>query len=168
MKTNRYLMLGLALSLAINLALVGFLAGRASNDMGTQRLDPMMGMRVLFRDLADDRREVLMPHFREYFRTLRPRFRGIRGAQAELHEVILGDPLDEKALAATLMQVNAHFSESQANSQEALVALITALSHDERRRLVTYLKSPPSRREHRSPERRPRERRPPETNTEHP
>jgi uncharacterized membrane protein len=152
MKTNRYLVGGLIASVAINLALVGFLAGRAStmefNNMS--RVDPMMGMRTLLRDLPEDRQETLMPRFREYFSALRPRFRDIRGAQGSLREAILSDPLDTAALQQALNNFNTNLFASQANGHEALIALIAALNAEERKQLIVNLHKPP-----RHPSRRP-------------
>lgn len=152
MKTNRYLIGGLIASLAINLALVGFLAGRASNIEfnNMSRVDPMMGMRTLLRDLSQDRQEALMPQFREYFSALRPRFRDIRGAQDSLRDAILSDPLDTAALQQALNKFNTNLFESQANGHEALIALIVALNAEERKRLIVNLHKP-SRRPDRSP-----------------
>ena len=152
MKTNRYLIGGLIASLAINLALVGFLAGRASNIEfnNMSRVDPMMGMRTLLRDLPQDRQEALMPKFREYFSALRPRFRDIRSAQNSLREAILSDPLDTAALQQALNRFNTNLFESQANGHEALIALIVALNAEERKRLIVNLHKP-----NRHPDRRP-------------
>jgi uncharacterized membrane protein len=155
MKTNRYLVGGLIASLAINLALVGFLAGRASTMEFTNmsRVDPMMGMRTLLRDLPEDRQETLMPRFREYFSALRPRFRDIRGAQGSLREAILSDPLDTVALQQALNNFNSNLFESQAIGHESLIALIAALNSEERRQLIANLHKPPRHLERRPPNR---------------
>ncbi len=151
MKTNRYLIVGLVASLAINLALVGFLLGRSSTmELGMQRVDPMMGMRGLIHDLPEERREALKPYFREYFSVLRPRFREVRGAQTELRNAILSEPLDTEALRRALGSFNTHLFESQANGPEALLSLIAALAMAERQQLIRHLHKPPTHRDRRS------------------
>ncbi|MFV2090948.1 MAG: periplasmic heavy metal sensor, partial [Pseudomonadales bacterium] len=94
-------------------------------------------------DLPQERREALMPLFRDYFSVLRPRFRGVRGAQTALRDAILSDPLDTEALRQALGDFNAQLFESQANGHEALVSLITALNTQERQQLIVHLHKPP-------------------------
>ena len=148
MKTKRYLVAGLALSLAVNLVLVGMLAGsRIPLDTGMKRVDPMLGIRRLLDELPEQRAEALRPYLRGYFSSLRPRFRELRGSQQSLRVAMLSDPLDTEALSAALASFNSHLFESQQQSHEPFVALAAALSLKEREQLVALLNEPPRRRE---------------------
>lgn len=162
MKSNRYLIAGLVVSVTLNLILVGLLAGRATSfDAGMRRVDPMLGMRGLIGELDEERREFLAPHFRAYFASLRPRFREIRGAQEALRQAMLSDPLDRAALEKALDAFNTHLFDTQSNAQEALITLAAALTLEERKALVAYLEKPPRRGESHHPDRPPRANRPP-------
>ena len=151
MRTNRYLIAALLISVALNLIVAGIFSGRAFRpDPELRHLDPMLGLRRLVHDLPEDRAEVLAPYYRAYFRALRPRFREIRAAQGSLRDAILADPLVEEALEQALLAFNKQISASQGSAVDALVALTTALTPAERRQLVTHLsRSPLSERERR-------------------
>ena len=143
MRTNRYLIAALLISVALNLVVAGVFAGRAFRPGPELRhLDPMVGLRRLLHDLPEDRAEVLAPYYRAYFHALRPRFREIRAAQGSLREAILAEPLAEDALEQALLAFNKQISASQGNAVDALVALATALTPAERRQLVTHLSQP--------------------------
>lgn len=151
MRTNRYLIAALVISLAINLVAVGVFAGRTFRPAPEMRqLNPMLSLRHLLHDLPEERAAVLAPYYRAYFSALRPRFREIRATQESLREAMLAEPLAEDVLEQALLAFNQQISASQGNSVAALVALAAALNPAERRQLVSHLsqprQSPPRRR----------------------
>jgi uncharacterized membrane protein len=147
MRTNRVLIIGLAVSLAINLVLVGVFLGRAAGPRPEMhRVDPVFGMRRLISGLPEDRAQALAPLYRDYFSAVRPRFREIRSTQQALRAAMLTDPLDEAALLEGLETFQAQLTDSQRAAQKAFVALAAELTLDERRTLVENMDRRPERR----------------------
>lgn len=140
MRTERYLIVGLVLSLIVNGVLAGMLVGRAlPGDRPPPPVAPMLGMRMLPGDLPADREAALRPHYRRYLASLRPRFREIRSAQAALQEALLTEPLDRQALAEALDALSTELHETQNRARDALLDLAAALTLDERRSLLEEL-----------------------------
>lgn len=143
MKSSRYLIAALAISVAINLALLGFVLGRASNlDRPAMRVDPQLGVGRLLRDMPAERREAIEPLVKDYFRSLRPRMRQVQRAQGAIRDAILTEPFDAEAMADALGTFNTRLYESQARGHPQLVRLLAALSIEERRELVQRFRRP--------------------------
>ena len=146
MKTSRALVIGLVVSLAINLVLIGAILGRAAGPRPEMhRVDPIFGMRRLISDLPQARAEALAPLYRDYFSAMRPRFRDIRSTQQALRAAMLTDPLDEAAVAQALATFHTQLTESQQAAQKAFVALAAELTLEERRSLVANMDRRPER-----------------------
>jgi len=77
--------------------------------------------------------------YRDYFHAMRPSFRDIRGAQQNLREAMLTDPLDEQAVRDALTNFRQHLFETQASTHDALVALLSELTLAERQQLVASM-----------------------------
>ncbi len=162
MKTSRALIIGLALSLALNLVLAGVFLGRAAGPRPEMhRVDPIFGMRRLITDLPAERAEALAPYYRDYFSAMRPRFRDIRSTQKALRAAMLSEPLDEAALIEALGAFQAQLTDSQRDLQKAFVALAAELTLDERRMLVENMDRRPDRRRGERPPGFPGDRPPP-------
>jgi len=147
MTTKNLLLAGLTVSVLINLALIGLYTGHfVTGGPGAPRLDPMLGIRHLVGDLPEDRRIQLEPYFKDYFRTLRPRFRNIRSTQSDLREAMLTEPLDTAAVAKALNEFNVQLFETQSMGNEAFVRLAAVLTLEERQRFLDHLKRPPEHR----------------------
>ena len=151
MKTRSYLLIGLVLSIAINLTMIGFLAGRASGPglRPPPPADPSLLVRGLLGDLSESRRSELEAHFREYFGALRPHIdpdghRLGRGRdQRDLRAALLSDPLDAEALRRAMNGLSGRLCEAQSRTHESFIALMGALTPDERSRLVERLRGGP-------------------------
>ncbi len=153
MTGNRWLIVVLVLSLAINFALAGFFIGRASNiDLQRSVMDPTLGFSRILGQLSDERRSELRPLIRNHFRDMRPSLKGIRQAQIELNQTLTAEPFDARALAVALEQFREHLSSNQSVSNASLVALVTALEPGERRLLIESMHRG---RRHQAPSRRP-------------
>lgn len=146
MRSNKWLILGLVLSVGINVALIGFLAGRASHPGPLRNLDPTIGFMRILPNLPDQRRAELRPLLAEHFGAVRPSLRQMRQAQHELRRVIAADPFDPDQLAASLETLRRHLGTSQVASHGAFVRLVTALTPTERRLLIEILERPRQRR----------------------
>lgn len=136
MSSKRGLIVALIASLCINLALVGFLLGRASSFEFRRAINPMSGVARIFRELPEVRREELRAHFRAHRQAMRPDLQGIRRAQTDLGEALLADPFDRAELESALDSFRDHLHASQISSNSAFVALVESLTSEERALLV--------------------------------
>ncbi len=141
MTNNKWLIVALIVSVAVNFALAGFFIGRASNlDLHRTIMDPTLGFSRVLRQLKDERRAELRPLIRQHFREMRPSLGGIRQAQKELNQALTAEPFDAPVLAAALEQFRVHLSDSQAASHASLIDLVGALEPSERRLLVESMR----------------------------
>lgn len=146
MKSKRLLVITVMVSIALNLLLVGVMFGRiAGPGPELHRVDPVMGMRRLLSDLPDERATALAPYYREYFSAVRPRFREIRGAQNDLRQAMLTDPLDQEAVKTALSAFRQHLFNSQGSAHDAFTTLAAELTLTEREQLVAFMSERPSR-----------------------
>ena len=127
MKSKRALVIGLVISIALNLVAVGiFLGSQTGPRPEMQRIDPVFGLRRLLGEVPEERAQALAPLYREYFSAMRPRFREIRATQAALRSAMLTEPLDEAALRSAMQSFESQLRGSQQASQDAFVALAAA------------------------------------------
>ena len=141
MTNNKWLIIALVFSLAVNFALAGFFIGRASNfDLHRTVMDPTLGFSRVLRQLPDERRSELRPLIRKHFREMRPSLGGIRQAQSDLNSALTAEPFDAPALAMALDQFREHLSDNQAASHGSLVELVAALKPGERHLLVQAMR----------------------------
>jgi uncharacterized membrane protein len=153
MPLNKWLVLLLVLSLGANLAMAGFLAGRAAGDGGGPRLlDPNLRVtRMLLQQLPEERREALRPLVRDQFRSIRPSVGGIREAQRDIEAALVAEPFDPEKLEEALGAFRTHLSRSQETSHAAFVGLARSLSPEERRLLGRALEGSGRHRPHGHP-----------------
>ena len=146
MKSKRALVIGLVVSIALNLVAVGiFLGSQAGPRPEMQRIDPVFGLRRLLGEVPEERAQALAPLYREYFATMRPRFREIRATQAALRNAMLTEPLDEAALRSAMQSFESQLRGSQQASQDAFVTLVAELTLAERQQLVETMSRRPDR-----------------------
>lgn len=144
MVANKWLIIGLIVSIGANVGLLGFLAGRASTiDVGPRGMDPMFGVARILPELSPARHDVLQPLIREHMHSIRPSIREIRHAQQELRAAILAEPFDRAALESALAKFREHLVQSQVASHAAFVELVAQLTPAERRLLVDAMRREP-------------------------
>jgi uncharacterized membrane protein len=137
MRTRNWLTVALAASVAVNLALVGFLAGRAGPAPGmTMPPDPSLGAFRVLRDIPESRRDALRPLLREHLRAVRPHLRRLRSAQADIRHALEAEPYDSKALDTALAEFRGALATSQRHSHQALSRLAANMTPGERRLLL--------------------------------
>ena len=133
---SKWLIAALVLSLAGNLALAGFVAGRISAPPPVPAgLDPMLGMFRVLHALPEARREVLRPEVRAGFRGLRDELRRMRSAQHGINAALIAEPFDQEALAAALARFRAALLDSQEHNHEALIRIAGRMTTSERQLL---------------------------------
>jgi uncharacterized membrane protein len=154
--SSKWLILVLIVSLGANIALVGFLAGRASTlHLNPGPLDPMLGFARILPELATARHEALRPLLREHMHNLRPSIREIRRAQRQIGSTMLADPFDRSAMETALAGFRQKLGDSQQASHQAFVSLLEHLTPAERRLLVDVLRREPRQRRFARPPRNP-------------
>jgi uncharacterized membrane protein len=146
MRSSKWLVGAFAVSLALNLALIGFVAGRASV-AGYRHLapDPSLGAFRMVRQLPEERRQALRPLMREHFRDLRPKLQQLQAVQTKVRDALDADPFEPAALERALGEFRAALLATQEHSHRGLVQLAANLTRDERRQLLSAMTWDPGR-----------------------
>ena len=141
MKT-RWLVVALALSLALNIAVLGFYIGTAGGGMprlSRTSFDPTVGIGRLLRFLPEERREAVAD--RDARRQVRASLRTLRVAQRAVDDALVQEPFDANALTTALERFREQFAASQMRSHAALVDICRKLTPEERTLLATTVRS---------------------------
>lgn len=137
MRVERWLIAGLVVSLAANLALLGFIAGRfGAPEWPRLSADPMLGAMHVIRQLPEERRDALQPLLRPHLREMRATFPALRRAQHEIHEALTAEPFEVARLDAALGEFRTALLASQKAGHASLVELAAAMTPSERRQLL--------------------------------
>lgn len=142
MTTARRFGLGvtLAVSLALNLALAGFVAGRLLvPDPPLVRPDPGLQLLQAVRHFPEQRREALRPLVKGERGQLLRGLREIRTAQRAVRDALRAEPFSPEALTATLAHFRGTLDRGQAEGHARLVRLAAALTPAERAELAERL-----------------------------
>ena len=141
MNRFRWLAAALAVSLIVNLVLVGFTAGRFSaKSMHRPPFDPMLGIRAPTRLLSEERREELKPVVRQ-FREAVPSMRRLRGTQRVLYDAIAADPFEREPLEKALASFRSNLLAGQKAGHAAFVNLVESLTPQERARMLESMRA---------------------------
>ncbi len=131
---NRWLTVGLIVSIAVNLLFVGIAIGRSSDPAPWSRnVDPSFGFSQILRTLPEERRREIVRSAN--VRSARPPVRDMRRVQREANAAMVAEPFDADGLADVLMELRELMAESHLRSHTALVSIMARLT-DEERRLV--------------------------------
>ena len=148
MRNRRWLILGLIVSVAINLGLAGFVAGQMSRPGPVPAvLDPSLSLFRVLREMPEPRREAFRPTVREHFRSLRGDIRRMRAAQRGIDQALSTEPFDAEDLAGALGEFRSALLDGQEDNHEVLVQVARQMTSEERRMLLEAMKRP--RHEHR-------------------
>lgn len=132
MKT-RWLIVALAVSLALNIAVLGFYIGASGGGMprlSRTAFDPTVGVGRLLRFLPEERREAVAD--RAARRQVRASLRELRVAQSAVDDALVQEPFDANALTTALERFREQFAASQMRSHAALVDICRKLTPEER------------------------------------
>ena len=147
---GKWLVAGLAVSLALNLVLVGFFIGAASDPppWSRARLDASFGLARVLRFLPEERRNALFAdeESRDIRRSLGRSMRGMRRHQRAIHEALAAEPFDPQALAAAFAAFRQGMDEAQARNHGLFVRVAAELTSDERDEFRRALTRPMQRR----------------------
>ncbi len=139
-------LLGLfVLSLALNLALVGFLVGRSSADF--RGGDPTRGFpRWAMMEMSQERRESLRPAIARHRGDLRRQLFAMRGHHDTLRIAVAAQPYDPAALDAALADMRAAYAQVESANHAAFREFVSQLTPPERQQLAEQLERPHPRR----------------------
>ena len=136
MNRSKWISIGLIVSLIVNLLLVGFIVGRASQAPFAMGPDPTMAFPRFARDLPEDRRQAIRPHVRKHLTAMRPNRQALHQARVQINQAIVAEPYEPEALAqalANMHQVQIQLSQS---TQLSFVQFVSALTPAERSKFV--------------------------------
>ena len=137
---SRWVVMLLVVSIALNVAFVGFLIGRS---MAPHRaFDPAAHYPRWVRSLPEPRREELRPFLRQHRQNIRPRLRAIRTGHQEVMRAILAEPFDPAMLEQALQSRRRHHLQSQDTNDAAFVEFVRQLTQQERQTLAHDLRTP--------------------------
>lgn len=142
MPSRKWLIALLGVSLAVNLALGGFLVGQMSRPERPTMLDPSLSLFRAVRELPDARRDEFRPTIRAHFRELRGDIRQLRAAQRGIEAALTEEPFRPDALDAALTQFRTALLDSQQRNHRLLVDMAAAMTPEERALLVEEMKRP--------------------------
>lgn len=133
MYNPRWLLGTLIVSVAVNLALIGFVAGRLTMPgPAPATLDPSIGVFRVLRELPEERSGELRPLIRKHFRGLRGDIRDMRAAQRRINDVLVAEPFDAQALDAALDAFRSALLAAQRDNHAMLVRVAGIMTAEER------------------------------------
>lgn len=126
-------------SLALNLALAGFIVGQRSASHITA--DAIRTYPRWVQTLPDPRREELRPVVKQHLQSLRPHVRTLLRNSTRLHDAISAEPFDATALQDALDQLRSVRADIELIENTAFVHFVERLTPAERRLLADDLQS---------------------------
>ena len=135
---SKWLIAIVVTSIALNLALLGYLAGRHSSPF--PHADPTRGFPRWALTLPDERRLDLRGTLRRP--ELRQQLRALRRHHRALHDAVVADPYDPHALAAALENMRGELAALELSNHASFQEFVSRLTPAERRELAAHLKRP--------------------------
>ncbi len=135
---QRLLTILLVCSLAVNLLLVGGIAGRMLFGGPPPRPMPEQ-IGWIARQLDDDRRQEVRQELMTHFRNTRPLRREVGSAQREFEAAVSAVEFDPQRAAQALERLRNSQQAWQASSHEQMVQLLARLTPEERTRVTRFL-----------------------------
>lgn len=126
--------IALILSLALNLLLISFVAGRALFPE-PRLVGPHVALHHATEELSPEAQELVRSTMRAHGQDLRAHMRELRREKARLQEILAADPLDEAALTAVLQEIRQHNGAIQEEIHEATLEIARQLPPEERQHL---------------------------------
>ncbi len=145
MNSNRWLVLALLVSLAVNLLIAGIFIGRKlEGPPGRIQLDWLM------QELDTTTRDRLRGNLRDQMDSSRKERHLLRETQRDLHQSILTEPFDEQKVRDAMAEVRAASARLQQKMHDQMIKNLGELSAEERLRVFKVLSNMEHRR-HRPP-----------------
>ena len=130
---RKWLVTIVAISVAVNLLLVGVYIGQQLLPVRTNvSIDPTMGLPRMLQGLPDDRRRALLQDVDVSRREIASRHRALQKVQIDIERALAMEPFDAESLANALENFRRRFDENQEDSHRLLVQLFEQMDPDER------------------------------------
>ena len=130
---RKWLVTIVAISVALNLLLVGFYIGQQLLPVRTNvSIDPTMGLPRMLQGLPDDRRRALLQDVDVSRREIASRHRALQKVQIDIERALAMEPFDAESLANALENFRRRFDENQEDSHRLLVQLFEQMDPEER------------------------------------
>ena len=130
---RKWLVTIVAISVALNLLLVGFYIGQQLLPVRTNvSIDPTMGLPRMLQGLPDDRRRALLQDVDVSRREIASRHRALQKVQIDIERAMAMEPFDAESLANALENFRRRFDENQEDSHRLLVQLFEQMDPEER------------------------------------
>ena len=139
MNKVKLIILGLVISVAINLVFIGGIGYRASNfrDFGPRPFPPNVGWVV--RDLSEERRRELEPLLEQSYEEIRPMRGEMIAAQRRINELMASPSFDAEALNQAFAELRNVSERYQALSHQQTIAILNELSEAERQMAMEFV-----------------------------
>lgn len=137
---NRWIAFALVISLAINIALAGYMVGVSNKPPPS--FDPTRGFALWTRSLPEERRRELRGLLRAHSTGGRHQLRGLMRHNTQMQEALLAVPFEAERLNQVLTTLRARGSEMQTHSHHAFVQMVSQLTNAERALLAEDLSKP--------------------------
>ena len=136
MRNNKWVLAGLVVSVALNLALAGFVAGRMTGPGPVPAtMDPSLSLFRVIHQLPEERRDAFRTTVREHFRGMHGDLRRMRQAQRGINEALEREPFDAEALDSALQRFRSALLEGQQDNHALLVRVAATMTPQERQAL---------------------------------
>jgi uncharacterized membrane protein len=143
MRNSKWLIIGLVVSIAANLALAGFVAGQMSRPGPVPAmLDPSLSLFRVIHQLPEARGEAFRPTVRAHFRSLRGDLRRMREAQHGINEALTQEPFEPEALEQALTAFRAALLDGQRENHQVMVKVAESMTSEERQVLLEAMQRP--------------------------
>ena len=139
-QTKLWLVL-LLLSVALNIGLIGFLAGKISGLAPSLRggMPPNAAIGRFVRQLDESRQRELRPLLRTHRQTLRPGAIELRKAHGALQTALATEPLNTRAIELALDSIASTSGQRSPAFNQSFIDLVKALTQAERQLLANSL-----------------------------
>ena len=133
--SRKWLVIGLVVSLAINLAFAGYFVGRhVVGGYGHRSgwISTTMPFTRLLQPLGEERMHELIPRAERDRSVLREHYAAIRQAQRDIYETMIAEEFDAERFAEQQRQFNELFGVAKARQDATFVEIVSQLSQKER------------------------------------
>jgi len=136
--SNRWIKIALAVSLTLNLLIIGAILGRISTGAASQRpFPPQMGWLVRHADA--ELRQSLAPRLKLFHRESEALRRQVRRAQKRVQTAILDESFDADALQVNFTELRRLSGESQAMMHAAMIDILGEMDANQRQQVLESL-----------------------------
>lgn len=132
-RRGHWFKVALVLSLALNLAVGGYVVGRAFH--GDGRMGGHVGLQEFVRDLSPEGRAIVRDIAREQLRPLRAEKRAMQDLRIRIHDMLTAETVDIEEIDMAFAQLRRHNDIIHNATHAATIEVIRRLPAEERQKL---------------------------------